>query len=86
MNTRTVGFLGLGAMGRPMALNLLKAGHEVIAYDTDPARLGVVTGAGAAHGGSAADAAGRCDVVCMSLTDSETFVAVAESQLISHAG
>ncbi|MFY8151029.1 MAG: NAD(P)-binding domain-containing protein, partial [Hyphomicrobiales bacterium] len=26
----TIGFLGLGNMGRPMALNLVKAGHEVI--------------------------------------------------------
>jgi len=28
-----VGFIGLGNMGRPMALNLLKGGHEVIAFD-----------------------------------------------------
>lgn len=29
----TITFLGLGNMGRPMALNLLKAGHELIVYD-----------------------------------------------------
>ena len=28
-----VGFIGLGAMGRPMALNLAKAGHRVIAWN-----------------------------------------------------
>lgn len=28
-----IGFIGLGAMGRPMALNLLRAGHELQAYD-----------------------------------------------------
>ena len=29
----TIGFLGLGNMGRPMALNLVKAGHQVIGFD-----------------------------------------------------
>src|SRR5438309_3805527 len=29
----TVGFIGLGNMGAPMAANLLKAGHQVIGYD-----------------------------------------------------
>ena len=27
-----IGFLGLGIMGRPMALNLLKGGHEVVVW------------------------------------------------------
>ncbi|MBV9584221.1 MAG: NAD(P)-binding domain-containing protein, partial [Alphaproteobacteria bacterium] len=29
----TIGFIGLGNMGAPMAANLLKAGHQVIGYD-----------------------------------------------------
>ena len=29
----TVAFLGLGNMGRPMALNLARAGHEVLGWD-----------------------------------------------------
>ncbi|MGH8966997.1 MAG: NAD(P)-binding domain-containing protein, partial [Actinomycetes bacterium] len=39
----TVGFIGLGIMGGPMAANLLAAGHTVLGYDTQPAagaRLG----------------------------------------------
>ena len=28
-----IGFIGLGNMGLPMAINLLKAGHEVIGFD-----------------------------------------------------
>jgi len=35
----TVGFVGLGIMGRPMLRNLLKAGHTVIAYGRTPATL-----------------------------------------------
>jgi 3-hydroxyisobutyrate dehydrogenase len=34
---RSVGFVGLGAMGMPMALNLLRAGHRVRAFDVSPA-------------------------------------------------
>ena len=32
----TVGFVGLGNMGRPMAANLARAGFEVVGYDADP--------------------------------------------------
>ena len=32
-NRMKVGFIGLGIMGRPMAKNLVKAGHEVVVFD-----------------------------------------------------
>lgn len=35
----TVGFIGLGNMGRPMALNLVKHGFPLIVYDIDPAKI-----------------------------------------------
>jgi 3-hydroxyisobutyrate dehydrogenase-like beta-hydroxyacid dehydrogenase len=35
---KTVGFVGLGAMGGPMATNILKAGHMIIVYDVNPAK------------------------------------------------
>ena len=38
MDIRTVGFIGIGNMGRPMAANLLKGGYHVVAYDADPKR------------------------------------------------
>ena len=31
--TKKIGFIGLGIMGRPMAINLVKAGYEVHVYD-----------------------------------------------------
>ena len=34
-----VGFIGLGAMGWPMAANIIKGGHELIGFDADPQRL-----------------------------------------------
>jgi len=33
-----VGFVGLGNMGLPMAINLAKAGHQVYAYDVDASK------------------------------------------------
>jgi 3-hydroxyisobutyrate dehydrogenase-like beta-hydroxyacid dehydrogenase len=33
-----VGFIGLGNMGFPMAINLAAKGHSVFAYDIDPAK------------------------------------------------
>ena len=35
----TIGFIGLGNMGAPMAANLVKAGHRVTGYDLNPAAL-----------------------------------------------
>ena len=37
--TGTVGFIGLGNMGGPMALNLVKAGFELVVHDINPARV-----------------------------------------------
>ena len=32
-NTMKIGFIGLGIMGKPMAKNLVKAGHELVVFD-----------------------------------------------------
>jgi 3-hydroxyisobutyrate dehydrogenase-like beta-hydroxyacid dehydrogenase len=43
-----VGFIGLGAMGGPMALNLAKAGFELVVHDIDPAKTRHLSAKGAA--------------------------------------
>jgi 3-hydroxyisobutyrate dehydrogenase-like beta-hydroxyacid dehydrogenase len=47
----TVGFIGLGAMGGPRALNLVKHGFSLVAHEIDPAKAelwrGVQVGGGA---------------------------------------
>ena len=59
-----VGFVGLGVMGRPMCLNLLKAGYEVTAYDPFAVKaLDEVVAAGAARGENNADVASKSEVV-----------------------
>ena len=42
-----VGFIGLGNMGGPMALNLVKAGFELVVHDINSARLEPLVAAGA---------------------------------------
>jgi len=58
-----IGFVGLGNMGLPMAINLVRAGHEVRGFDlSEPAR-GRLAEAGGIAAGSVAEAAAGCDVV-----------------------
>ncbi|RBL04631.1 3-hydroxyisobutyrate dehydrogenase, partial [Xanthomonas oryzae pv. oryzae] len=42
-----IAFIGLGNMGGPMAANLIKAGHQLRAFDLAPAALDAATAAGA---------------------------------------
>jgi 2-hydroxy-3-oxopropionate reductase len=58
-----VGLIGLGVMGRPMALHLLSAGFALSVHDLDPARVESVVAAGAASASSAAAVAEASDVV-----------------------
>lgn len=58
-----IGFIGVGTMGRPMALNLIRAGHELTVYDVVPAAVEVVVAGGARAAGSAREAAAAGEVV-----------------------
>ena len=59
----TIAFIGVGNMGGPMARNLVKAGHDVRAFDLSAAVLEPVVGAGAKKAASANEAAKDADVV-----------------------
>ncbi|WFE88201.1 3-hydroxyisobutyrate dehydrogenase [Roseibium porphyridii] len=58
-----IGFIGLGNMGGPMAINLVKAGHKVLGFDLSEAALALLTDAGGEKAGSVADLAAQADVV-----------------------
>jgi len=61
-----VGFIGLGNMGGPMALNLVKAGFELLVHDINPARLAPLVAAGATVVASPEAAAAECRrTICM---------------------
>jgi 3-hydroxyisobutyrate dehydrogenase len=59
----SIGFIGLGNMGAPMAANLVKAGHGVTGYDLNPSALQTLTAAGGRGAVSASEAARGADVV-----------------------
>lgn len=58
-----VGFIGLGVMGRPMALNLLKAGHSLTVYDIVKEAVAELGRAGAKAAGSPKELAAAVDAV-----------------------
>jgi 3-hydroxyisobutyrate dehydrogenase len=69
MSTK-IGFIGMGIMGRPMAKNLLAAGHEVTVYNRTESRCEEVVAAGAAKASTPAECASGKDVVITIVTDS----------------
>ena len=73
---QTIGFIGLGIMGRPMAKNLLKAGHPVVVHSRSQGPVDELVGAGAKRASSAKEVAGQVDVLITMLSDA---VAVLDS-------
>lgn len=65
----TVGFVGLGTMGREMALNLLKAGFAVCVYDVRKEAIDDLVAKDATGANSPADAARDADIVISMLPD-----------------
>ena len=63
MGGMIVGFIGLGTMGRNAALNVRRAGYDMVVYDVRPEALAPLLEVGAAAGKSPADVLDRCDVV-----------------------
>jgi 3-hydroxyisobutyrate dehydrogenase-like beta-hydroxyacid dehydrogenase len=62
--TDTVGFIGLGTMGMPMATNLAKAGVTLVVHDANPsASAAAGKMAGVSVVGNAADVAARTSIV-----------------------
>jgi len=58
-----IGFIGLGNMGLPMALNLVKAGHQVEGFDVNGSAVDALVAEGGAAAASVKGAATRGDVV-----------------------
>ena len=66
---KTVGFIGLGIMGMPMARNLLKAGFTVVVYNRTAARTGRLVAQGAKQAHSPAELARQCPVIITMVSD-----------------
>ena len=66
---RTVGFLGVGLMGSPMARHLLRAGFDVRVWNRTPGKLDPLIDAGATPASTPAAAAEGADALCLCVTD-----------------
>lgn len=71
-----VGFIGLGTMGQPMALNLARAGTPLVVWNRTPGRSEALRSAGAELAGSPAEVFARAGTVILMLADEAAVDAV----------
>ena len=67
---QSIGFIGLGIMGQPMALNLIRNGFEVSAWNRTRSKADAVEKAGGRIASTPAEAVREADVVMMIVSDS----------------
>src|SRR5262249_55096097 len=65
----TVGFIGLGVMGKPMAKNLVKGGCSLVVHSRSPQPVAELVDAGAKSAVSAADVACQASIIITMLPD-----------------
>jgi 3-hydroxyisobutyrate dehydrogenase len=74
--TTTVGFVGVGNIGKPMALRLLDEGFEVHVYDLNDDAVHACTDEGAIAATSIADVARESDIVAVAVLDDDQVTSV----------
>lgn len=74
---QTIGFIGLGIMGQPMALNLVKAGHRVTVFNRTREKCEPLEKAGARVAATPADAAREAEIVMTIVSDTAAMEEVA---------
>lgn len=93
----TVGFVGLGIMGEPMAMNLLRAGNHLVVWNRTPEKCEPLRAAGAIVAANVQEVFDRAEVVIMMLASgdaidamllrgSDGFAARVQNHLIVHMG
>lgn len=74
--TMRIGYAGMGIMGRGMAANLVKAGHDVTVWNRTVARTEPLRALGASVAASPAELAAACDIIMMCVSDTPDVEAV----------
>jgi len=67
---KTIGYIGLGIMGKSIARNIMKAGFPMVVYNRSRGAMDELAAEGAKLGVSAADVASKVDIVFTNLPDS----------------
>ena len=76
MSDLSIGWVGPGIMGRPMALNLLRAGYPVKAFARRPEQLEPLVEAGATTGNSPAEVSATTDLTIVMVADTPDMLEV----------
>jgi 3-hydroxyisobutyrate dehydrogenase-like beta-hydroxyacid dehydrogenase len=77
MTRRKLGFVGIGKMGAPMADRLIKAGHQVVVFDTSQDAVRALANAGAERAETIRDLADNAEIVFASLPTPDVVQSVA---------
>lgn len=72
----TIGFIGLGNMGQPMARHLLNAGFRMRVYARNPASIAGLVARGATAFSTPGDLAARADFICLNVTSTADVEAI----------
>ena len=80
-----IGFIGLGNMGSGMAANLVKAGHEVRAFDLNPDAVKAAAGQGAVAASSVIEAVAESEAVVTMLPAGKHVRAIYEAEIFKSA-
>jgi 2-hydroxy-3-oxopropionate reductase len=78
--TRRIGFIGLGIMGKPMSLNLLKAGHMLTVHDLNQDAVETLVAAGATAVRSPKEVAENSDIIITMLPASQNVQSVVQGE------
>jgi 2-hydroxy-3-oxopropionate reductase len=76
LSVEKIGFIGVGIMGKPMAINLLKAGYSVTVLDTNKQAMEEVKAEGATGASTPKEVAEKTDIIITMLPDSPDVEAV----------
>ena len=71
MDKKKIGFIGLGAMGKPMAGNLIRAGYALTVFDVNPRPMEALAAQGARTAADSAAVARAAEVVITILPEGE---------------
>ncbi|MCK5830955.1 MAG: NAD(P)-dependent oxidoreductase [Methylococcales bacterium] len=78
----TLGFIGIGLMGKPMTLRLLKAGYTVNIWNRSKEKLNAVTEAGAIEFSAASDLVNASDIIILCLANTAVVKSVVEDSIL----
>ncbi|MEM1199190.1 MAG: NAD(P)-binding domain-containing protein, partial [Pseudomonadota bacterium] len=84
---QTIGFIGLGAMGRGMAANCVKKGFTLVVCDLSPEPVDYLVSLGARAVATPAEVAGQCGVIVTCLPNGQVVreVVMGADGVLAHA-